>query len=89
MKIDCWLPSDEEDKAKPCRKIEFFSITLIHRCGLYKARIYLDFNQDWMECIEHNLITLIWTSYHLISDCVHFDISHENFVVHSAGSRTF
>ena len=82
MKIDCWLPSDEEDKAKPCSKIEFFLIKLIRICGLYKARIYLDFNQEWMECMEHNLFTPIGTSYHSISDCVHFDVSHENSVEH-------
>ena len=89
MKIDCWLPSDEEDKAKPCSKIEFLLITLIYICSLYKARIYLDFHQEWMECMEHNLITPIWTSYHSISDCVHFNISYENYVEDSAGSRAF
>ena len=67
-------PQMKEIRQSPVHsKIEFFLITLIRIWGFYKTRIYLDFHQEWMECMEHNLITPIGTSYHLISDCVHFE----------------
>ena len=66
-----------------------FQVVITHALQLYAASIRLDFPYEWMESTERNLITSVWTFYHL--DHTYFDhLSRESCANHRViGAKVF
>ena len=57
---------------------------------MYVAIIHLDFNLEWMERTERNLITRVWTFYHPLSEHACFDyLSRETYAKYSDAAKAF